>query len=458
MNFSEDYKREILFIFFSQKRFILRVTGAIFIISVLIAFFWPPTYGAFGSILLKSKKITQGPETLQESEYRAYPTTMEDLLSELEILISPDVLQKTIASLKKADLPPDLKESIAELVEDPLSIQNKLSPEIVPGSHVIKVAYFHKNPKIALLVLDTIMKQYIFYRASVYNSSQEGAFFSEQLTMFEKSYVDKQAELEQLVKKTNIANPLKEIDTNIEIKRDLEGQLNILETAAIDKKLLKDQIEKVLNDQNVQAIPFIDNPSINELNKRISELYIERGNMLRTYSESNENVKAMDKQIESIANHLKSQVLLYQKDLSTKIDIINAQIKSINSKLENLSAHNIALHRQMMDSQKLEAEITLLRYSYETFYKRREESKISSSVSAANLPLYVGILSNANVPEEPVFPVKPIVICLGLVVGFFTGCSLGFLRDYFDHTFKKASDVQKYSGLSVIGSIPFQQQ
>jgi len=37
-----------------------------------------------------------------------------------------------------------------------------------------------------------------------------------------------------------------------------------------------------------------------------------------------------------------------------------------------------------------------------------------------------------------------------LLVGLLLGCSLGFVREYFDHTFKKPSDVMAYAGLPVI--------
>ena len=52
------------------------------------------------------------------------------------------------------------------------------------------------------------------------------------------------------------------------------------------------------------------------------------------------------------------------------------------------------------------------------------------------------------------FPGMEVIIPLGILIGFITGLSLGFLREFFDHTFKKPSDVENFIGLPVIFSIP----
>jgi hypothetical protein len=57
-----------------------------------------------------------------------------------------------------------------------------------------------------------------------------------------------------------------------------------------------------------------------------------------------------------------------------------------------------------------------------------------------------------------IYPKKRIVIPLGVLVGFLMGFSFGFLRHYFDHTFKKPTDVEHVAELNVIFSIPFYEE
>jgi uncharacterized protein involved in exopolysaccharide biosynthesis len=259
-----------------------------------------------------------------------------------------------------------------------------------------------------------------------------------------------------LVKETKMSDPLKEIENNILIKKDLEQQLNLLRNESIEKKLYIEHLEKTLKDENIQFFTFIEDMPINNpgLSVKLQELFVERGNILRTYHPFNEKVKAIDKQINDIYSSLKSEVRAYKENQLSKLLTINKKISSIESRLDSINARNVGLQRQLIDSQRIARETNLLQFSYETFYKRREEAKIQSIANESNLSSYIGILSKAFSSGRPVFPKKNVVIPMGFLVGFITGCSLGFLRDYFDHTFKKPSDVNNYAGLPLIFSIP----
>jgi len=119
--------------------------------------------------------------------------------------------------------------------------------------------------------------------------------------------------------------------------------------------------------------------------------------------------------------------------------------------IDDINRHNVSLQKQIIDTNRIERDANLYKFSYDTFSKRREESV---AVTAKNMPSNVSILSEAFPSDGPVFPKKQIVIPLGLLIGFITGLSFAFIREYFDHTFKKPSDVQTYVDLLVIFSIP----
>jgi capsular polysaccharide biosynthesis protein len=55
---------------------------------------------------------------------------------------------------------------------------------------------------------------------------------------------------------------------------------------------------------------------------------------------------------------------------------------------------------------------------------------------------------------SPVFPNKKTFIPIGFIVGILLGFTIGFLREFFDHTFKRPEDVDNYLGLPTILSIP----
>jgi uncharacterized protein involved in exopolysaccharide biosynthesis len=79
MNKPENYVREFYDIFFAQKRVIFWTTLIFFIFAVLIAFLWPPTYSATGSIHIKGKKAQTAPSSLTQTYEQFYPVTKKIL-------------------------------------------------------------------------------------------------------------------------------------------------------------------------------------------------------------------------------------------------------------------------------------------------------------------------------------------------------------------------------------------
>jgi uncharacterized protein involved in exopolysaccharide biosynthesis len=453
---TEDYKRELYFIFFAQSRIIWGTTILFLILAILIAFLWPPTFSATGSILVRGKKPEKSPEALEQTQIRFFPLTKEDLFSEVQILTSPDVIKRTIKYLKKNNLYHSKKKGKVKysIDKEVYEIKESLKSEVIPASNVINVTFYDKDPKDAVTILDALMDQYLIYRMEVYTPKQAQLFFSQQADNYKKILGKKENSLKNTIENAQVSDPLKEIENNLVLKKDLEEELNSLRTESIEKELFIRHLQKTINKKDIQFFSFIDNKPINDLSIKLQELIIERGRILRTYHPLSDRVKAIDKQIKNTYASLKSEVLAYKENQLNQLNIINQKIMSIEDRLESINRRNIELQKLLIDLQRMKRETNLLEFSYETFSKRRDEAKMSSAGNMANFPLHISILSKAFPSEGPIFPKKKVVIPIGILVGFITGCSLGFMREYFDHTFKKPSDVYDYTGLPVIFSVP----
>lgn len=54
---NQNIKIDLLHPIFAQKKTIVAITFIIFSFSIYIAFFWPPTYSATASILIREKGV-----------------------------------------------------------------------------------------------------------------------------------------------------------------------------------------------------------------------------------------------------------------------------------------------------------------------------------------------------------------------------------------------------------------
>ncbi|MEK6672488.1 MAG: Wzz/FepE/Etk N-terminal domain-containing protein [Nitrospirota bacterium] len=446
---TENYIRELYFIVFAQRNVIIMTTLLFFVLAVLIAFLWPPVYSASGSVLLKGRKQEKTPEAIEKVELKPSGLRKEDLASEVEIIISPDVVEMTIKALQDKNL---LKKDIST-TNEVYSIQRSIKTAIIPASNVIGITFFSKNRKDAVNILNTLMEQYIIYRLQVYNPSQAETFYSQQTEKFRGDLDKKEQDLMDIVTTTMVADPQKEMENNLLLKQKLEEVLFALKNEAIEKKQIVLNLDKVLGEKNIQIFSFIDNLSFTSMNSKIQDLYIERGKLLRAYNDESDKIKLIDRQIRDAMALLRSEVITYRDNHAKVFSGIDAKIRNTEDKLNRINTRNVELRKQVADMARVSREVKLNEVSYETFAKRRDEAKVDRTGIATNLAT-ISVLSKAFPSDGPVFPKKGVVIPLGLLAGFITGCSLGFLREFFDHTFKKPSDVISYAGLNVIFSIP----
>jgi uncharacterized protein involved in exopolysaccharide biosynthesis len=446
---TENYLRELYFIFFTQKMLIFFTTAIIFVLSILIAFYWPPTFSASGNILVRGKKIEKSPEAIEEVNIRTSLVSKEDLASEEKIISSPDVITKTIEYLRSKGHYSDVEGEA--LFKEVYNIQKNLRTQLIPASNVIEITYFDRDPQNALSLLEALMNQYIEYRLQVYNPDQAGLFFSEQADKYRDKLMNKEDELLNLLHKTEVSSPKKELENNIMVKNDLQLRLNTLNSEAIEKNLYVKHLEKALRSEDMPLFSFIENVPINQLSSKLQELLVERGKILRAYSPNSDKAKLINRHINDTYRLFQSEVRAHKENQWTQLQIILDKIKLIQNKIVEIDKRNVTLQEQTIELDRIERDASIYKFSYDIFSKRREET---GTMNSENVPSQISIVKKAFPSDGPVFPKKNVVIPFGLLVGFITGCSLGFLREYFDHTFKKPSDVEKYAGLPVIFSIP----
>ncbi|MCI4624828.1 MAG: GumC family protein [Candidatus Magnetoovum sp. WYHC-5] len=479
--FEPNYKREIFTILFAHKKVICYSMLFIFVCSVGIALLWPPTYSAFGSLLIKGKKLEKSPEALEKAEVRNLPIEKEDLYSEAEILTSPDVIQKTINYLKANNLYKKeevgkysfdvLKEKLSKLVgqlipsysakdtamngglyREIYAIKSNIKTEILPSSNVIQITLFNKDHRYAVILLETLMDQYLKYRSELYNPLSTKSFYSVQVDDYRNGIDEKEKELLAIVEENQAVNPEKEIENNLVLKKTLQEQLNIVEYRAIEKSQNLALLDKTLASKKIEYFSFIsNNAAILGLGKSLQTLVVEQKKILSKYLPESEQGVVAEKQIKDTYDALKNEVISYRNSLDNDLKIINEKLKKIKREIADIDAQNIKLHKQFIAEERIKRDIDVYKMSYETFFVRREEARITTSTDAANF--FVSIIKKAFPSNGPVFPKPILVVPFGVIIGFITGFTFAFLIEFFDHTFKKPEDVFKYAGLPVLFSI-----
>ncbi|MCG6550689.1 MAG: Wzz/FepE/Etk N-terminal domain-containing protein, partial [Candidatus Magnetominusculus sp. LBB02] len=422
-NVQEDYKRALLTTFFIQKRIIFATAIVIFTASVLVSFFWPRTYASYGSIFVKGEKAEKTPGALEKEEIRSHDITREDLNSESEILISADVIKNTISQLKSQKLYKQSRPSLMSLVyklinkaaasdaasnSEIYQIKKCLSTEIVPTTNVIKITMTDHDPKYAVLFLNTLMEQFMKYRAQLYTTEETKLFFSQQVTDARQGLEEREDKLLSLYKKGETILPAKEIENNLFMKKDLEQDLYYLKQSAMEKTRLLKYIEKALKNKEVNYFSFIEgNESITNLSKSLQDLVAEGGPIVAKYKKDTETYHLFNDQVNAMYNALRKEVEGYALNIRRQLDTINDKIDAAESRIDKINAQNVKFQELLVMSERIKRDIDLYKASYDIFSKRNEESRILSSPTGGNLQ--ITILSKAFPSSGQIFPIPSLL-------------------------------------------------
>jgi capsular exopolysaccharide synthesis family protein len=99
--------------------------------------------------------------------------------------------------------------------------------------------------------------------------------------------------------------------------------------------------------------------------------------------------------------------------------------------------------------QELERETEATRVLYETFLTRLKETTVQEGVHQADSR----ILSEAT-PGQQVAPRKSRILALSMILGVMAGSALVLLREFSQNTFRTAEELERHTGMTVLGQIP----
>ena len=293
----------------------------------------------------------------------------------------------------------------------------------------------------------------MIYRTKVFNPTDQQLFFSDRARLYKGRLEAIEDQLSAKAKEASVALVDREMANNVDMKKDMMAQISALRDEHIQKEKYLASFKKAAEQDDLQFFSFLDNRSINDLGTQLMASSVERSKALRDFQPGSEKVKALDEQIAQLYKALRGEAMRLLDLRVAELQALEGRITQLETTVVKMGERNIELQRQSTDIQRISREAALLQYSYETFSKRAEEAQINDAIANARLPGDISILSRSAFSAVRVFPKVGWTILLGLIAGLVTGCSLGLLAEFFDHTFKRPSDVARYAELPVVCSI-----
>ncbi|MEH1778897.1 polysaccharide biosynthesis tyrosine autokinase [Nostoc sp.] len=455
---------------------------AIFVATVMLSAvaiqFMKPSYEAEGKLLFKipSFKVAGtnlSPGTSEggdSGDLKPLVATQNPISSQIEVISSPTLLQRTIDKLK-------LKDNKGE----PLQIkglQKSLTLKIVGGTDVLRISYSSRDPEEAAAVVNTIMNLYL-ENDILTNRSEAGAtrqFMAKQLPKTQAAVNNAEVALRIFKQKHHIADLTEETRSAVATIGNLDNEMNTVK-AQLDEvnaqtNELRQKVE--LNSQEAMAVSAISqSPAVQgvltQLQETERQLAIERSRFL----DDNPvvvNLEAKKASLKSLLQQQIGQTVGHQTQVpqgqlqigelrqSLIQNFVQSEIQRLGLTQRLYSLYNsrssyeqrMKIIPQLAQNQReLERKVEVADSTYQTLLKKVQELQLVENTNTANSR----IIAQALVPEDPVLTKKIIVLVLGVMFGlFFATTTVLFLamRDRSLKTLKEVRDVFRYTLLGII--------
>lgn len=447
-------------------------------LSALAIIYLKPSYQAEGKLLFKIRSFNVvGTNLLPSSleggepgELKSLVSTQNPISTQVEIISSPPLLQRTIDKLQ-------LKNKKGELlqVED---LAKALTLKIVGGTDVLKITYKSSNPTEAAAVVNTVMDFYLKNDILASRSEAQATrqLIVNQLPKNRAAVQETEAALRIFKQKNNIVNLSEETKSAVEIIGNLDNQINSVKAELDQANAQTNELrQKVALDSQaaISASALSQSPAVKatltQLQDIERQLATERG---RFQDESpiiinleakkanltnllqKEVVQTIGSQIQPqpgllqigelrqnlIANFMQSEI--QRQGLAQKLASLNNSRTTYEQRLKVLPQ----LEQQQRD---LERTLEVAQSTYQTLLKKAQELQAAENNNTSN----ARIIAEALVPQKSLLGLKPVVLLLGVMCGtFFATTMIAFLetRHRSLKKLKKVRDISPGSSKSEI--------
>jgi tyrosine-protein kinase Etk/Wzc len=467
---TEEYEvgfQDYLRILNERKWIVILAFAGVIAATAYFTFTSPEVYEASATLMVDRSRNSG---SMFSGGYNPYGINL--LQNYCQILESRSLAEKTAARL--AGLSPESSDPPApRLVQ---SVMGRLSTEPVRGTDIIEVSATastgEEAARLANAAVDAFVEEQIDLARGEYTEQRQ--FLEEQIPLVRDSLMQAEEDL-RAFKEANkfvalseetrgITHKLSEFDRLYsEVETDINTSASRLEYL---RNHLAEQQRSLPED-----IAQVSSPYILELRKQLVNLETTYSMyVLQGLSEDNAKMVDLKRSIDDTKAKLVEETRKLGEREIPSLDPLS-QARKIFDKILSLEAEIAALsaRREALASvrgqyaERLETlpstELTLARLerkrelsanTYRMLMQKHEEVKITEAGKMTN----ISVVDRATVPSRPIKPRKERNMAFGVIVGLALGMGAAFMLDYADSSVRTPTDVDRYAGLSILGSVP----
>ncbi|MCK5360524.1 MAG: polysaccharide biosynthesis tyrosine autokinase [Gammaproteobacteria bacterium] len=326
---------------------------------------------------------------------------------------------------------------------------NNLSIQPVKNSRLVKISYDSPNKNLTADVVNSLAKNYIntTLERRFDSSSYAKNFISERLKQVRADLEDSERNLVNYAKARDSFD-LDSIQSSLVTKLDiLNGEIVTAETQRIEVESQYKGMEKLGTGAFIQVL---EDPVIQKYKETLADLEREYENNLKKFKPAFPKMLQLKSEIDSIKAKFRSQKNNIVAAVKAKYEAAVMKEAMLKSRLSSLKTELLDLNDKSTDYSVLKRDVQTNRDLYDGLLSRMKEVTVVAGLGTNN----VSVVDPGVVPGGPIKPNLKKNLIKALILGLFGGIGLAFLFEFLDDSVKSGTEVEKVTGLALLGIIP----
>jgi uncharacterized protein involved in exopolysaccharide biosynthesis len=349
-------------------------------------------------------------------------------------------------------------DTVARLEKTVKEFQNALTVANTRKSNIIEISYEANDPRLAATVVNQAIATYVNYRSELYNESESYKFFQEQISIAEEKLNKLEQGQAEFKQQREILSPQEQRTILLTRMADYEKSLTSVRTQRIGKEaklaVIKAQFRKG-STIDIPATESSNSPSrekyIAKLKSDLLDMEIQRERLLQKFTPKYEEVVDLEKQIAATRAKIRTEIEEIVSMETTSLRALKAEEEALQASIDSVTQEISEFAQNEYEYSRFSRDIEDSREVYSTLLKQREEARIS--LAKLEKGVKIRIISPAVVPLDPIKPRRKLAVATGVLFGLLSGLGLAFVKEYLDHTVDSPADLEKLTGLPILGSV-----
>lgn len=319
----------------------------------------------------------------------------------------------------------------------------------IPGSRLVDLSFTDTAPDRAQRVANAYAEAFIAsnldkrFEVNAYAKT----FLEDQLKQLKVRLEESETKLLEFAEKEKILEVTDKssiVENNLASANTALGQL-------ISERVKNEQLWKQVEETSGMDLPqLLTNGVIDGLRTKRNELASEYKEKLETFKPGYPAMVQIQNRIGEIDRQLATEVKTIRGSLKAAYESSLNQETEIKARIETLKNEALDLQKRSIQYNILKREVDTNRGLYNGLLQRFKEVDVAGGVGANN----IFVVDKAELPGSPTSPKVFRSILMALLLGLGAAIATALLLEKLDDVIVSIEDIERISGLSVLGVIP----